>query len=250
MIDLEMDSQSVSYANPSTSENSLTINGVKIQKGGSTKNKISSGIQQGLRKILIDKWLDPQIRYIANNFTKMNISLKWPDLSDIGNLGALVDIFDGKANGKEDTVEGIDANKLPKSSNSQSTLSSLKSYSQLSEGVQSLNDQIANPFEQLASMFKKTNLINIETKRLTVKIPMIYSEDINTYEIQLRQRASTNAEIVEERTVRVDALLGTCFSDKADAIADRFREEIDTIKKDPKNINKLNQINKELTKEF
>ncbi|MDR0860802.1 MAG: hypothetical protein LBO09_07730 [Candidatus Peribacteria bacterium] len=86
-----MDSESVSYASTTTPDNSLTIAGVKIEGGSQVKNRIKSGLQQGLRELIIDKWLDPQIRYIANNFTKMNISLKWPDLSDIGDISALVD---------------------------------------------------------------------------------------------------------------------------------------------------------------
>ncbi|MDR2540439.1 MAG: hypothetical protein LBD11_01305 [Candidatus Peribacteria bacterium] len=79
-----MDIESVSYASSTTPDSSLTIGGVKIEGGSQIKNKIKSGLKQGLREIIIDKWLDPQIRYIANNFTKMNISLKRPDFGGMG----------------------------------------------------------------------------------------------------------------------------------------------------------------------
>jgi hypothetical protein len=126
----------------------------------------------------------------------------------------------------------------------------VKQYDQLSQGMQSLNDQIANPFEQLATMFNKSNLINIQTKRLTVKVPMIYNEDINAYEIYLRQRASTNSEILEERTVRIDSIIGTCFSDKADAVSDWFQQLSTLDERNPANSGTLAQINKNLQEQI
>ncbi|MDR0283206.1 MAG: hypothetical protein LBI53_08230 [Candidatus Peribacteria bacterium] len=63
-----------------------SIGGVKIEGGAKNiKNQIRDGLQQGLRKIIIDNWLDPQIRYIINNFTKMHIEIKRPDLGALLN---------------------------------------------------------------------------------------------------------------------------------------------------------------------
>jgi hypothetical protein len=237
IIDLEMDSESVAYGANSTPEASLTIGNIKIEGGSQTKNRIKSGLQRGIRKLIIDKRLDPQIRYIANNFTKMNISLKRPDFRAIGDdLNTLQSLFSEM---KQDTTTQDTPRVDPNDSRST-----------LNQRTQSLNDHIANPFEQLATLFNKTNLINIQTKKLTVKIPMIYNEDINTYEIYLRQRASTNAEIIEQRTIRVDSLLGTCFSDKADAISDRFQQLSTLEEKDPTYKKELERINTELQKEL
>jgi hypothetical protein len=36
-------------------------------------------MQQGIRKIIIDSWLDPQIRYIMNNLSRMSLTIKWPE---------------------------------------------------------------------------------------------------------------------------------------------------------------------------
>jgi hypothetical protein len=89
-INLEIDSTAV----PNNSTLNGTINGVRIEGGSTIKNKIRSGLQQGLRQILIDDYLDPQIRYIANNLTKMHISLRRPDFNKLGeeisNIGKLV----------------------------------------------------------------------------------------------------------------------------------------------------------------
>ena len=91
MFDLDIESQSERIGE---GESSLTIGGVKIGGGSNIKNQIRDGLQQGLRKVIIDKWLDPQIRYIINNFTKMNVSIKWPDISALINEGVqLVDII-------------------------------------------------------------------------------------------------------------------------------------------------------------
>jgi hypothetical protein len=39
----------------------------------------------------------------------------------------------------------------------------------------------ANPFEKLEVMFAEVPLINIRTENITVKVPMISSEDISSY---------------------------------------------------------------------
>ncbi len=43
-----------------------------------------------------------------------------------------------------------------------------------------------------------SNIINISTRTLTVKVPMIMTEDINSYEIYLRQWLKVNEEIYNE----------------------------------------------------
>jgi hypothetical protein len=216
MIDLDMDVTSIPYGSSSRPESSLTIGGVKIEGGSLTKNKIKAGLQQGLRKVLIDNWLDPQIKYIANNFTKMHLSIKWPDVNAlVAEAKTLADI--SKTVGTESkngivdaAVHARDALKNIKNINSQSLLNTISQYDQLSQKVTTINDQIANPFEQLSLLFNQSNIINIDTKNLTVKIPMIFQEDINAYEIYLRQRADTNASILEDWKVLIESITSLC----------------------------------------
>jgi hypothetical protein len=61
-----------------------------------------------------------------------------------------------------------------------------------------INDSIANPFESFASLLNESNIINISVEPITVKIPMISAEDINSYEIYLRQRLDVNGNIIEK----------------------------------------------------
>jgi hypothetical protein len=60
------------------------------------------------------------------------------------------------------------------------------------------NDQIANPFEALTSLLNQSNIINITTEPLTVKVPFIMSDDITAYELYLKQWLDENKKILNE----------------------------------------------------
>ena len=61
-----------------------------------------------------------------------------------------------------------------------------------SNNLNQINDSIANPFESFASLLNESNIINISVEPITVKIPMISAEDINSYEIYLEQWLDIN----------------------------------------------------------
>ena len=44
----------------------------------------------------------------------------------------------------------------------------------------------------------QSNIINISTEPLTVKIPMIFAEDINAYDVYLKLWITENEKILEE----------------------------------------------------
>lgn len=73
-----------------------------------------------------------------------------------------------------------------------------------------VNDAIANPFEQLSVLFNQSNILNIQTKNLTVKIPMIYGEDINSYELYLKQRVNENINIAEKWIEMLTGVIYLC----------------------------------------
>ncbi|MDR0650310.1 MAG: hypothetical protein LBG59_02645 [Candidatus Peribacteria bacterium] len=211
LINLEIDTTAVPYTS-STFDG--TINGVRIEGGSTIKNKIRSGLQQGLRKFIIDNFLDPQIRYIANNLTKMHISLRRPDFNDLGKeitkIGELVSQAGSSISEKSKEIsENYQTNiqALNATNNKNTARFADTAYSHLSTFIEKANDKIANPFEQLSKLFNQSKLINIQTKTLTVKFPMIYSEDINAYEIYLRQWGDTQLQILEDWEKRVESLL-------------------------------------------
>jgi hypothetical protein len=49
------------------------------------------------------------------------------------------------------------------------------------DNLKSFNNAIANPFEGLASILNESNIINISVESVTVKVPWIFEEDINSY---------------------------------------------------------------------
>ncbi len=148
-------------------------------------NKIRWWIQQWIRKLLIDKRLDPQIRYIVNQLTKMHVNIKLPDLSNL------------ITNDIQSIKNSTDKFKDQFTTGTKSMMPAITWWSSInSENLEQFNKAISNPFEALASLMNESNIINISVEPLTVKVPMIYSEDINEYSIYLQQWLDVNRKIL------------------------------------------------------
>jgi hypothetical protein len=52
----------------------------------------------------------------------------------------------------------------------------------------------------------ESNIINISTEPLTVKVPMIFSEDINEYQFYLNQWLDENKDIMQEWKTMINSL--------------------------------------------
>ena len=176
-------------------QNSIMVWDVDILWWTYSVNKIRWWIQQWIRKVIIDKWLDPQIRYIANQLTKMHVEVKMPDPSNLidNEVQTIKDAIDEM--GKEsDTIE---YSKSGWEWNSYQTLNKI-------------NDEIGNPFEQLASLMNKSNIINISIEPMTVKVPWIFAEDINAYSIYLNQWIDNNKQILDKWRNALNAFSWSC----------------------------------------
>ena len=176
----------------SNGSNSFFIWDVDILWWDFSINKIRWWIQQWIRKLLIDKWLDPQIRYIVNQLTKMHINIKLPDMEK------LVD-------GEIWTIQNVSKNfrNVWKSDSDWFTkvdtwvASKLRWFSYINhDNLEKINETISNPFEVLAGLMNESNIINISMEPVTVKIPMIFAEDINEYSIYLQQWLDVNEKII------------------------------------------------------
>jgi hypothetical protein len=44
----------------------------------------------------------------------------------------------------------------------------------------------------------ESNIINISVETINVKVPIVFAEDINSYELYLQQRLDTNQKIVDK----------------------------------------------------
>ena len=60
------------------------------------------------------------------------------------------------------------------------------------------NEPLANPFESFAAIMNKSDIINVSIEPITVKVPWIFAEDINSYELYLRQWLEVNKNIFDQ----------------------------------------------------
>jgi len=203
---------------PDNMKASIVIWDVDILWWGFNVNKIRSWLQQWLRKVIIDKWLDPQIRYILNQLTKMHINIKFP------NISRLID-------SEVASLKDISSNfwKDKSKSNDYSRTASIWSGSKWdwisSDSLNIINDKIGNPFEALSSLMDESNIINISTETLTVKVPMIFAEDINAYEFYLRQWLETNNKIMEEWKSLLQTFVNNCSKEPTEEKQQQCRKE-------------------------
>lgn len=196
---IELETSSFVWSADSDVENSIMIWDVEILWWDYDVNKIKWWIQQWVRKILIDKWLDPQIRYIVNQLTKMHINIKLPNLSNLiwyeaEILNNLAQEFENENDEEETSMS--------------ETVSAWKNISY--DSLNNLNQDIANPFESLASLMNQSNIINISTEPLVVKVPFITNEDISTYGLYLQQWLEDNKKIVAEWSGVINSLVWSC----------------------------------------
>ena len=187
----------------------LTVWDVDILWWTFTKNRIRWWIQQWLRKIIVDKWLDPQIRYIANQLTKMHVTIRLPDVfsfarDEIWAWSNIIDNFAGSFSGygkdiasnlNFDTSWFKDEDWNAKWEN---TLTWVKTFVGDQSSIQNLSQSLNNPFESLSLLLNQSNLLNIQLEPVTVKIPWLTSEDINSYQVQLTQWIEVNTWILAE----------------------------------------------------
>ena len=67
-------------------------------------------------------------------------------------------------------------------------------------------------------MFKEVPLVQIETKDVNLKIPIISSEDVNKYIDYLTLRIQKNKAIIDDRTLVINRMLARCgTTDHAEA---------------------------------
>lgn len=222
-FNLEIDAETYSNYewNPASSSSFIEINWIKIEADKTQSNNPKSGLGFGswIRQLLIDNWLDPQIRYIANNLTKMHFIIKRPDLASLikgasnitdayKNMDIVDEITDSESLFTSQGLETIKNDlsmmtKIDKTDQRQSWLNQALAYTN--------NRILTNPFEEIAGLFNSTNLINVSTKNLNVKVPMIFAEDINSYELYLLQWLETNTQTFNEWRKIFDALTAICL---------------------------------------
>ena len=209
--------------------NSITIWDVEILWWEFDVNKIRWWIRQWVRKILIDKWLDPQIRYIVNQLTKMHVNIKFPNLSN------LIDNEVWVINNVSENIWSIFSVDLSDLSNDFWRESgSVSKWSSINyDNLRNFNNAISNPFESLASLMSESNIINISTEPIMIKIPMIFKEDVDAYSFYLRQWLDENEEILNEWRNLLEPLVTSCWNEPSEServeCYNRARENLESF---------------------
>jgi hypothetical protein len=78
------------------------------------------------------------------------------------------------------------------------------------ETLENFGKSISNPFESLASLFNESNIINISTELITVKVPMVFKEDIDAYSLYLQQWLQENERIINDWKNVLEPLKSNC----------------------------------------
>ncbi|MFZ2718776.1 MAG: VCBS repeat-containing protein, partial [Candidatus Absconditicoccaceae bacterium] len=164
----------------------ITIGGVKLQGGKDIKNQIKGGLVKGLKKLIIDNRLDRQIKYIMNNLTKMDVTIYLPQLDDLSKGLSFGDLQEKSSEFKQAKVDLKNKNQIA------ATTKLKKSKLLKGSQLKSVSSNLSNPFDYMAGLFNDTKLIKINQKNINIKVPMIYSEDINAYSSYLKQRKNIN----------------------------------------------------------
>ena len=203
IIDLETRATIGTDREPNETKNSIIIWDVDVLWWDYDVNKIKWWIQQWIRNILIDGRLDPQIRYILNQLTKMHVNIRLPNMVNlIGNeITTINNVATNFSTNYNEYRDGI--NDYAKNFNEFSTSTAIEwswtKWDFISQEIlNKANSNIANPFEALASMMNQSNIINISTEPITVKIPMIFAEDINAYDVYLKLWLTENQKILDK----------------------------------------------------
>lgn len=75
---------------------------------------------------------------------------------------------------------------------------------------QNATNQMSNPFDAVMMMFNEVPLINMNTKDINIKIPMIGSEDITKYIAYMQTRVEANIKILDRRLSLTNNVLAFC----------------------------------------
>ena len=151
--------------------------------------------------------MENQIEYIRNNLLRWNLTLYLPDVKMLSNQ--ISSVFSAVSSQSENTKK-TDSKALDGVAPSmKKRLSRLSQQEDVSLNLMGGD----NPFEKMQELFNSSDLVKISTKQISVKIPWIYSEDIESYISYLKTWLSTQNSILKSWRDKVAATILTCPSE-------------------------------------
>ena len=196
-------------------QNGIFFEGVKILGVKDVNNKVLWGKQQGIKAKFVG-WFDRQIQYWINNLLRFRVEFIFPDLEYLSKQLSTLNpqeiwklIWGTGQEGKQNIDKFLNNIKDSKKISwlAKNTWSSLQSKEQLTALDIADGD---NPFEKLQSFFNSKELVNIRTQKIHVKIPWIYSEDIEAYKNYLLTWMETNGEVLKAWEWIIEKSISSC----------------------------------------
>ncbi len=196
-------------------QNGIFIEGVKVQGVKDIKNKILWGKQQGI-KHRIAGWFDRQVQYWINNLLRFRMDVVLPDIEQLNeqfssfNIKEIQKLVGEGLEEERQKMKNLNKNTSVKSL-IKNTLTQLHSKEELTSINLANGD---NPFEKLQTFFNTRELINISTQNIFVRIPRIYSEDIEAYKAYLQTREETNKAVIDDWAKIIELSYKSCLSEE------------------------------------
>ncbi len=152
---------------------------------------IEWGSVEWLIECIIEWWVDNQIRYIINNLTRMSVYVYLPDLSQVTEWFEQVNI---------DNFNNIldDLNSQVWSVWQSDWEWWLMDYVPSQEVYRNMSQSASNPFDAISLLFQDVPLINVQTRNITIDVPMVASEELENYMLYLNWWLDRNKAILQE----------------------------------------------------
>lgn len=219
------------------SEGENTIGGVQISAPDVTKNKILWGMEGGVMKFLAG-FLDRQLEYTKNNLLRREFNLYLPDFDKLQtqiktaarvpwklaemNQQRKIEKQLGKSIDKNEGLKGL--------FKSEGTwrVNAIKSISPKKDALAQINLlNEDNIFSTMKSLFNESEIISVRTQDIFIKVPRIYSEDIEAYKNSLLIWKDTQSETLRAWKTKIEQVYNSCPSEleKAKASWDQAKFE-------------------------
>lgn len=207
----------------------IEVEGIKLFWWADAQNKILWWDWKWCLKEVLNKRMEQQTDYIMNNLTNFKINIILPDFEWIkADASAIVSSGTYRLTNEQKCLNkwmkrNRETNTCEKQqSGNQNEDKSLtgKKAKKLTKRAQDnwisrdqitdLSNSISNPFVALEQMFKDIDLINIQTENITVKVPMITSDDIVAYISMATEWIKQQEKVLDKRFDLFKALVGRC----------------------------------------
>lgn len=196
-------------------QSGISLNGVKIQGVKDIKNAILGGKQQGIQQKLVGRF-DKQMQYWINNLLRFRVEFIFPDMDVLNTQISTLNFKEiWKLTNEWTTKSKVEiwklASKFKDASDIKTLVKTVGTNLQSKEKLTALNLANGdNPFEKLQAFFNEKELVNISSQTLNVRIPWIYSEDIEAYKNYLLTWVETNKEVLNWREKVISSAILSC----------------------------------------